>query len=137
MNAVTGEGLPGGSIHLRVATSRGSLYHLQSDSDGAFAFDHLAQGSYVLSADRAGFLAANYGVRFLPAGQPIRLIGWHESRTIDFALMPRASISGRVCSAPRPASLSRQAARVEAWKWALVAAIRSANAAPGRSHTHR
>jgi hypothetical protein len=117
INGVTGEAVAGASVHLRIAVYRGGQYNVVSDGDGLFAFERLPGGTYILSADRAGFLTANYGVRFLPAGEPIRLSAG-ESRSLEFTLMPRASISGRVLG---PGAEPLPGARVEAWKWAWLA----------------
>jgi hypothetical protein len=116
VNGVTGEAVSGASVHLRLGGYRGGIYNLVSDSEGLFAFVGLAPGSYIVSADRAGFLSANYGVKFLPAGEPIRLTAG-ESRTLEFTLMPRASISGRVLG---PGVEPLPGARVEAWRWAWL-----------------
>src|SRR5882757_11416074 len=74
-NAITGEPLRKGVLRLRTAAStlRGPQYFVESDSHGNFVFEQVEPGSYVLSADHAGFLRGNYGARFLANGEIIRL----------------------------------------------------------------
>src|SRR5450631_385077 len=96
-NSLTGEPLRKGVLRLRTATStfRGPQYVVESDNSGNFVFEQVDPGSYVLSADRAGFLRGNYGARFLVNGEPIRLRAG-EKRLLRLALAPRSAISGRV-----------------------------------------
>jgi Carboxypeptidase regulatory-like domain len=114
VNALTGDPLQG-TLRLRTASSiyRGPQYVASSDVQGNFMFDQLAPGSYVLSAERAGFLRANYGVRFLVNGEALSLKAG-DTVAVRFALTPRAAISGRVLDDDGgPIS----GIEVVAWRW--------------------
>ena len=114
-NSLTGEPLRKGVLRLRTASStfRGPQYVVESDSNGNFVFEQVDPGSYVLSADRAGFLHGNYGARFLVNGETIRLRAG-EKRLLRLALVPRSAISGRVLDGDGDPLPSLE---VDAWRW--------------------
>jgi hypothetical protein len=119
-NALTGDPLRKGVLRLRGAAStfRGPQYVADSDNNGNFVFEQVEPGSYVLSADRAGFLRGNYGARFLVNGEIIRLRAG-EKKLLRLALSPRSAISGRVLDGdgdPLPSI------EVDAWRWRWSAA---------------
>jgi protocatechuate 3,4-dioxygenase beta subunit len=61
--------LQGSGPAIPVQNSQGPTSYLQTTDDaGKFVFDNVAPGSYTLSADKNGFLAARYGAR--TAGSP-------------------------------------------------------------------
>jgi protocatechuate 3,4-dioxygenase beta subunit len=114
-NVLTGEPLRQGVLRLSAATSafRGPEYIAQSDSTGRFEFEQVEPGSYVLSADRIGFLHGNYGARFLIDGEAIRLRAG-DRRSLRVALAPKSSIAGRVVEGDGEPIRNIE---VAAWRW--------------------
>jgi protocatechuate 3,4-dioxygenase beta subunit len=102
VNALTGEPLKKATLSLRNLdpVSPGTfrpLYSTVSAPDGRFAMKDIEPGSYLLSAERTGFLRASYGTR----SPDQRSVTLHLSRgqtlrSLDFRLTPHAVISGRV-----------------------------------------
>jgi protocatechuate 3,4-dioxygenase beta subunit len=114
-NALTGEPLRQGVLRLTAATPalRGPEYIAQSDSKGNFVFESLEPGSYILSADRIGFLHGDYGARFLVNGEVIRLRAG-DQRSLRVALAPKSSISGQVLDGDGDPIRNIE---VAAWRW--------------------
>lgn len=118
-NALTGEPLRKGILHLLRATSafREPRYVVESDSQGNFVFEQVDPGSYVLSGDRAGFLRGNYGARFLANGESIRLRAG-EKRLLRLALTPQSAMSGRVLDLDGdPLTNIEPKIEIDAWRW--------------------
>lgn len=70
-----------------------------TDSSGAFCFDSIAAGEYVLQARKEGYLPANYGSR-----SPLQLpevfhISGSDSKVVFLRLVPGGTVSGRVADA--------------------------------------
>lgn len=61
---------------------------VNGDAEGRFLFEDLAPGTYLLSAEKAGFLHEYYGSVALAAGQHLK--------DLEFKLTPQAVIAGRV-----------------------------------------
>jgi uncharacterized protein (DUF2141 family) len=70
---------------------------VETDEQGRFQFTGLAPGRYSLSAQRAGFLAQNYGARrYNTPGTPIPVSQNQQVRDINLRLTPQGVIVGRV-----------------------------------------
>ena len=76
LNALTGEPLKKVTLSLRnldgLPGMPRPLYSTVSGPDGRFAMKEIEPGSYLLSAERAGFLRASYGARS-PNQHPVTL----------------------------------------------------------------
>ncbi len=102
------------SLHLHALGYRGPQYTAVTAADGSFMIDQVRPGTYVLTGTAEGFLRANYGVRFLSNGQPLRVEAG-ELMHLTFGLTPAASISGRVVAdTGGPVEFEVEALR---WRW--------------------
>jgi hypothetical protein len=115
-NSVDGTGIPHASLYLRASASRGPQYTASSDNEGRFVLDQIRPGTYVLTGAADGFLRANYGVRFIANGQPLRIDPGEPIR-LTFALTPQASISGRLITGSSDTMLSEFEVEAFRWKW--------------------
>jgi protocatechuate 3,4-dioxygenase beta subunit len=93
-NSVTGEPLRRVALLL---TGPGRVITAESDESGRFSFQGLNQGSYSLTADRAGYAKQTYGARgSSTSGTPLVLLAGQQMKDILFKMAPAALISGRV-----------------------------------------
>ena len=68
-----------------------------SDANGHFAMTNVAPGSYMLRAERTGYVSANYGARdAIRPGTAITLAPSQALKEIAFRLQPHAVLSGRI-----------------------------------------
>jgi hypothetical protein len=67
-----------------------------STADGAYRFDHLPAGDYLVSASRSGFASREYGERRSGSGVPVKLAGAQALEGIDFTLAPAGVITGQI-----------------------------------------
>jgi hypothetical protein len=100
VNAVTGEPIKRASLILIPANQPrpdSSPFMTTSDANGHFAMTNITPGSYMLNAERTGYVRASYGARgpMLP-GTAITLAPSQSLKEIAFRLQPHAVISGRV-----------------------------------------
>ncbi len=102
VNALTGEPLKKAALSLRNLdpVSPGTLrplYSTVSGPDGRFGMKDIEPGSYLLSAERTGFLRASYGARGLnQRSVTLHLNRGQTLRSLDFRLTPHGVVSGRV-----------------------------------------
>jgi hypothetical protein len=68
-----------------------------TNAEGKFKLERIDPGSYLLQAERQGFVAQQYGARTATLmGTPITLTAGQEMKELHFKLTPHAVISGRV-----------------------------------------
>lgn len=97
VKAGTGESLRKALIVLRKTDARDSSYSASTGEDGRFVIPNVEPGRYRLSAERNGYLRANYGQRRPnEAGTVVTLNPGERRGNIVFNLVPFAVISGRV-----------------------------------------
>jgi hypothetical protein len=100
VNAVTGEPIKRATLVLVPANQPrpdNAPSSTTSDANGRFAMSNIAPGSYMLSADRTGYVRTNYGARGpMRPGTAITLSPSQELKEIMFRLQPHAVLSGRV-----------------------------------------
>ena len=100
MNAITGEPIKRATLVL-VPTNQprpdASPSMTMSDANGHFAMTNVAPGSYMLTAQRTGYVSANYGARdAMRPGTAITLAPSQALKEIAFRLQPHAVLSGRI-----------------------------------------
>jgi hypothetical protein len=97
VKAGTGEPLRKALIVLRKTDARDSSYSASTGDDGRFVIPYVEPGRYRLSAERNGYLRANYGQRRPnEAGAVLTLTPGERRGNIVLNLVPFAVISGRV-----------------------------------------
>ena len=110
LNALTGEPLRRAQVVLRLASGRGATamggvravprgpgIAASTDASGKFTLAGIDPGRYYLSADRNGFLRADYGAkRQGMAGTPIDLQAGAVKRDLTIKLTPQGIVAGRV-----------------------------------------
>ena len=77
----------------------GSVFTRTTDISGAFSFDDLPPGNYALSAQRTGYVRAEYGARpgSVRQGGSILQVGSGQTvNGINLKMIPQAVLSGRV-----------------------------------------
>lgn len=68
-----------------------------SDAEGRFIFENVEPGTYMLFAERTGFLRQMYGSRSqLFSGTPITLSAGQHMKALEFKLTPQGVIAGKV-----------------------------------------
>ncbi len=68
-----------------------------SDANGHFAMTNVAPGTYMLRAERTGYVSASYGARDATRpGTAITLAPSQALKEIAFRLQPHAVVSGRI-----------------------------------------
>ena len=97
------------TLHLRMVNTPGTAttnpvslgnFVTSSDSDGNFLFEDLDTGRYPLSAERQGFVRANYGARSATmTGTPLTLESGSSLKGIEFKMTPQGIIAGTVTDA--------------------------------------
>jgi hypothetical protein len=89
--STTGEAVPRATVRL------GNLRPVAADDQGRFVFDNVEPSTYLLGADRPGFLRAVYGARIgVPGGVPVVLRAGQVWSDVVLALAPQVVISGRI-----------------------------------------
>ena len=83
----SGEGVPGALVVLD-ETPRGQSYRVRSLADGSFEFPTVADGSYLLGAERAGFAPGRADGEIAVMGERVR--------DLEIALLPGGTVRGRV-----------------------------------------
>ncbi len=103
VNAITAEPVRRALLTLRRIDSSPAVTNIRvtnaitTDAAGRFAIAGIEPGTYRLSAERSGFLAAQYGSRGPgKAGTPLVLTGGQKSGDLLLSLYPHSIISGRV-----------------------------------------
>lgn len=104
LHAVTGEPVRKVTLTLRRAQSSGMVGPMAgqpasavSDAEGNFVFENVEPGTYMLLADRTGFVQQMYGSRSQPySGMPITLTAGQQMRALEFKLTPQGVIAGKV-----------------------------------------
>lgn len=97
-NLATGEPLRKAQVLLRpVGSSERQPYGALSDASGHFAINGIQPGRYILTAERAGFVAAHYGSRGQSRrGGALSLAAGERFKDVVFRLTPHGVITGRV-----------------------------------------
>ncbi len=96
LRAVTVQASSGGTTATGDDTVLG-VYRTTSDEAGGFVFEGVAPGTYLLSAQRPGFIPGVYGARaYNVLGVQITVRPGDELRQLPVFLTPQAEISGRV-----------------------------------------
>jgi hypothetical protein len=100
VNAVTGEPIRRVSLILIPSNQPrpdASPAMTMSDATGHFAMTNIAPGTYMLTAERTGYVRATYGARGpMRPGTSITLAPSQALKEIAFRLQPHAVISGRI-----------------------------------------
>jgi protocatechuate 3,4-dioxygenase beta subunit len=72
-------------------------YTASSDNEGKFLFEEVTAGTYILSAQRTGYINQTYGVKSPGSGMtPLKLDGGQVMKDLVFKLVPQGMIFGRV-----------------------------------------
>jgi hypothetical protein len=72
-------------------------YTAASDGEGKFLFEDVTPGTYVLSAQRTGYINQTYGAKSPGAGTgPLKLDSGQVMKGLVFKLVPQGMIFGRV-----------------------------------------
>jgi Carboxypeptidase regulatory-like domain len=72
-------------------------YTASSDNEGKFLFEEVSAGTYVLSAQRTGYINQSYGAKSPGSGMtPLKLDGGQVMKDLVFKLVPQGMIFGRV-----------------------------------------
>jgi protocatechuate 3,4-dioxygenase beta subunit len=105
-NLSSGEPLKKTTLRLRMSMSPGAgisnpsdmaNYSTTSDAEGKFLFEDVEPGRYTLSAERPGFVRANYGARSnAMGGTAIALDAGQHLKDLVFKLTPQGVIAGKV-----------------------------------------
>ena len=102
-NAVSGEPLRRTLVYLRRLDASPSVTNVQvsktsyTDATGRFAFEGITPGKYRLSAERSGFITANYGQRTATGSGTLMTIDAGQKVTNgSMRLTPHGVITGRV-----------------------------------------
>ncbi len=90
-------------------------YAAPTDGGGKFVFEDVTPGTYILSAERTGYLRRYYGARSTTAGATqIKLDGGQGMKDVVIKLTPQGMIFGKVVDEDGdPIS----GASVSAWRW--------------------
>jgi len=95
VDALTGQNIARAVVFLMPQRMRNSEQSVTTVEDGRFAFENLAPGKYVLSAQRKGYLPQLYKQHWQFSTAIV--VGPNlETENLRFELKPRASISGQV-----------------------------------------
>lgn len=91
VDAISDEGLR--KAYLRL-TGKGGTYAAVTDDHGKFSIENIEPGTYVLTAERQGFIEAQFGEA---DGQPVEIrLTAGQALDLRFKLTPQAVLSGRV-----------------------------------------
>jgi Carboxypeptidase regulatory-like domain len=72
-------------------------YTASSDNEGKFLFEEVTAGTYILSAQRTGYINQTYGAKSPGSGMtPLKLDGGQVMKDLVFKLVPQGMIFGRV-----------------------------------------
>lgn len=97
LRADTGEPLRRAVITIRVAEGRGTPFSIVTDALGRFRVDGLPPGRYRMTADRNGFVRAEYGQRAPGRAGSVLAVGPGEQlRDVVLRMLPASAITGRV-----------------------------------------
>lgn len=97
VNLLSGEPVRRAKLTLRQVGGRRVALTAVTDAEGRFLFQNAEPGSYLLSAERTGFLRMEYGARSASsAGAPLTLAAGQRLRDLEFKLTPQGVITGRV-----------------------------------------
>jgi protocatechuate 3,4-dioxygenase beta subunit len=100
VNDANGEPLRDAKLKLQPAKATGSLgrvvFVTMTDETGRFAFAGLEPDAYNFSAERAGFVTANYGAKASNAGSPLTMEAGEKKTGVEFRLKPQGVITGRL-----------------------------------------
>lgn len=133
--SVAGMPLKKTTVELRPATqmnqSNFRRYSAPTDGEGKFAFENIAPGTYVLCAQRVGYLGQCYGARSSRNGATrLKLETGQEIKDLVIKLTPQGMIFGRVVDSdgdPLPG------AAIEASRWSYVNGKKRLNVLQGQS----
>src|SRR5579863_6579774 len=74
-----------------------TTYTESTDTAGKFVFEDVAEGSYTLAADKAGFVAQRYGARTTgSAGTVLTLVSGLTLKDLNIKMTPQGVVSGKV-----------------------------------------
>ncbi len=92
-DAVTGQRLR--KVYMRLApnSDKGTAYLGVTDDQGEFVIQHVASGTFRLSADKQGYRDGHYGG---DADVELRLTAGQNLSDLHIALTPQAAVSGRI-----------------------------------------
>jgi carboxypeptidase family protein len=100
VNAITGEPIKRANVLLFPTNQPrpdASSSMTTSDANGHFAMTNVAPGTYMLRAERTGYVSASYGARDATRpGTAITLAPSQALKEIAFRLQPHAVVSGRI-----------------------------------------
>lgn len=72
-------------------------YSTASDNEGKFLFEDVTPGTYILSAQRTGYINQSYGAKSPGSGMtPLKLSAGQVMKDLVFKLVPQAMIFGRL-----------------------------------------
>jgi hypothetical protein len=99
--SVTGLPLKRTTVRLEAASqsnqSNFANYTVSTDNEGKFSLEDITPGTYILSAERAGYLRRYYGAKSTAAGATqIKLDAGKEMTDIRFQMTPQGMIFGKV-----------------------------------------
>jgi hypothetical protein len=97
LRADTGEPLRRAVITVRVAEGRGTPFSVSTDAMGRFRIDGLPPGRYWMTAERNGFVRAEYGQRAPGRAGSVLAVGPGERlRDVVLRMTPASAVTGRV-----------------------------------------
>ncbi len=74
-----------------------TTYTESTDAAGKFVFEDVAEGSYTLAADKAGFVAQRYGARTTgSSGTVLTLVSGLTLKDLNIRMTPQGVVSGKV-----------------------------------------
>lgn len=98
VNSVTGEAVRKVKLELRKRVQDSSAsWSATSDAEGKFAFEKVEPGTYLLGAEKTGYLQLTYGATSMRSGgTPLTLAPGQQMKDLQFKLIPQGVITGKV-----------------------------------------
>ncbi len=97
LNQVTSEPVRRAKVTLSPSDGQNAPQGVLTDSEGRFLFESVPPGTYLLWAERTGFLRQDYGARSLSHdGAPLPVSPGQAVRDLEIKLTPQSVISGTV-----------------------------------------
>lgn len=96
--AVTSGGVPLAEAEVSLQSStRSELRSTRTDENGSYEFAGLPAGSYIVTAEKPGYISLRYGqTARTRLSQPVTLSEFTSARGVDLDLPPAARLAGRV-----------------------------------------